>query len=114
MVQMPYDVAVVVRGFWAAKQGRDAFKVEWDGNRAEKRGSETLMAEYRKLAEQPGRPACRDGGTAKVVARATRRITASYELPSPTHTLIEPLDAVVRLTADSCEIWVGDQLQTVD
>ncbi len=27
---------------------------------------------------------------------------------------MEPLDAVVRLTADSCEIWAGDQFQTVD
>ena len=27
---------------------------------------------------------------------------------------MEPLDAVVKLTADSCEIWAGDQFQTVD
>ena len=27
---------------------------------------------------------------------------------------MEPLDAVVKLTADGCEIWAGDQFQTVD
>ena len=27
---------------------------------------------------------------------------------------MEPLDAVVKLTADSCEIWAGDQFQTID
>src|SRR5258707_13191755 len=27
---------------------------------------------------------------------------------------MEPLDAVVRLTAKSCEIWAGDQFQTID
>ncbi len=27
---------------------------------------------------------------------------------------MEPLDAVVKLTANSCEIWAGDQFQTVD
>ncbi len=72
------------------------------------------MAEYRKLAEQPGKPARRDGDAAKAVAGATRRIAASYEFPFLAHAPMEPLDAVVRLTADSCEIWAGDQFQTVD
>ena len=40
------------------------------------------MAEYRKLAEQPGKPARRDGDAAKAVAGATRRIAASYEFRS--------------------------------
>lgn len=72
------------------------------------------MAEYRKLAEQPGKPARRDGDAAKAVAGATRRIAASYEFPFLAHAPMEPLDAVVRLTADSCEFWAGDQFQTVD
>ncbi|EML6311515.1 xanthine dehydrogenase family protein molybdopterin-binding subunit [Pseudomonas aeruginosa] len=114
VVQVPHGVAVVAKGFWAAKQGRDALKVEWDESKAEKRGSEALMAEYRKLAEQPGKPARRDGDAAKAVAGATRRIAASYEFPFLAHAPMEPLDAVVRLTADSCEIWAGDQFQTVD
>ena len=27
---------------------------------------------------------------------------------------MEPLDAVVKLDANSCEIWAGDQFQTID
>ncbi|VTM20254.1 oxidoreductase [Pseudomonas aeruginosa] len=114
VVQVPHGVAVVAKGFWAAKQGRDALKVEWDESKAEKRGSEALMAEYRKLAEQPGKPVRRDGDAAGALAGAAKKVAASYEFPFLAHAPMEPLDAVVRLTADSCEIWAGDQFQTVD
>ena len=60
VVQVPRGVAVVAKSFWAAKQGRDALKVEWDDSKAEKRSTAAIMAEYRTLAEQPGsRPARR-------------------------------------------------------
>ena len=39
VVQVPRGVAVVAKSFWAAKQGRDALKVEWDDSKAEKRSS---------------------------------------------------------------------------
>ena len=42
------------------------------------------------------------------------RVSASYEFPYLAHAPMEPLDAVVKLTANSCEIWAGDQFQTVD
>jgi isoquinoline 1-oxidoreductase subunit beta len=45
---------------------------------------------------------------------AAHRISASYEFPYLAHAPMEPLDAVVKLTATSCEIWAGDQFQTVD
>src|ERR1700676_2901192 len=47
VVQVPRGVAVVAKNFWAAKQGRDALKVEWDEAKAEKRSSAALMEEYR-------------------------------------------------------------------
>ncbi|HEY4352146.1 MAG TPA: xanthine dehydrogenase family protein molybdopterin-binding subunit [Paraburkholderia sp.] len=114
VVQVPRGVAVVAKSFWAAKQGRDALKVEWDDTHAEKRSSAAIMAEYRKLAEQPGLPARTEGDAAKAIAGAPRRISASYEFPYLAHAPMEPLDAVVKLTADSCEIWAGDQFQTID
>ena len=52
VVQVPRGVAVVANGFWAAKQGRDALKVDWDDVNAEKRSSTAIMDEYRRIAEQ--------------------------------------------------------------
>jgi isoquinoline 1-oxidoreductase beta subunit len=114
VVQVPRGVAVVAKNFWAAKQGRDALKVEWDEAKAEKRGSAALMEEYRRLADQPGLPVRKDGDATKAIKDATRKVSAAYEFPYLAHAPMEPLDAVVKLGANSCEIWAGDQFQTVD
>ncbi|MFM0673929.1 xanthine dehydrogenase family protein molybdopterin-binding subunit [Paraburkholderia sediminicola] len=114
VVQVPGGVAVVAKGFWAAKQGRDALKVEWDDSNAEKRSSDAIMAEYRQLAEQSGASARKEGDATQTLASAAKKISATYAFPYLAHAPMEPLDAVVKLTADSCEIWAGDQFQTVD
>jgi isoquinoline 1-oxidoreductase subunit beta len=114
VVQVPRGVAVVGKSFWAAKQGRDALKVEWDDSQAEKRSSADIMAEYRWMAEKPGVSARAEGDANKAIQGASRKISASYEFPYLAHAPMEPLDAVVKLTADQCEIWAGDQFQTID
>lgn len=114
VVQVPGGVAVVAKGFWAAKQGRDALKIEWDDSKAEKRSSDAIMAEYRQLAEHPGASARKDGDATRALAGAAKKVSATYSFPYLAHAPMEPLDAVVKLTADSCEIWAGDQFQTVD
>ncbi len=114
VVQVPRGIAVVAKSFWAAKKGRDALKVEWDDSHAEKRGSPAIMADYRRIADKPGLPARVVGDAPKAIAGAARKVSASYEFPYLAHAPMEPLDAVVKLTADSCEIWAGDQFQTVD
>jgi isoquinoline 1-oxidoreductase beta subunit len=114
VLQVPRGVAVVAKSFWAAKEGRDALKVEWDDSKAEKRSTAAIMAEYRKLAEQPGKSARKEGDAAAALKGAAKLITATYEFPYLAHAPMEPLDAVVKLDANSCEIWCGDQFQTVD
>ncbi|MCM3373447.1 molybdopterin-dependent oxidoreductase, partial [Bacillus velezensis] len=80
----------------------------------DKRGSHALMREYRQLAEKPGATARKDGDADAAIAGAARKISATYEFPYLAHAPMEPLDAVVKLTPTSCEIWAGDQFQTVD
>jgi isoquinoline 1-oxidoreductase beta subunit len=114
VLQVPRGVAVVAKSFWAAKQGRDALKVEWDDSKAERRSTAAIMAEYRTLAEQPGKPARKEGDAAAALKGAAKVVTATYEFPYLAHAPMEPLDAVVKLDANGCEIWAGDQFQTVD
>jgi isoquinoline 1-oxidoreductase beta subunit len=114
VVQVPRGVAVVGKSFWAAKKGHDGLKVDWDDAKAEKRSSAAIIAEYRKLVEQPGKPARREGDVAGALQAAVKSVSASYEFPYLTHAPMEPLDAVVRLDANGCEIWAGDQFQTID
>ncbi len=114
VVQVPRGVAVVAKSFWAAKQGRDALQVEWDDSSAETRSSAALMDEYRHLAEQPALSARKDGDAVQAIKDAAHKVSASYEFPYLAHAPMEPLDAVIKLSADRCEIWAGDQFQTVD
>ena len=114
VLQVPRGVAVVAKSFWAAKLGRDALKVEWDDSKAEKRSTAAILAEYRTLAERPGMPARKDGDAAAALKGAAKVVTATYEFPYLAHAPMEPLDAVVKLDANGCEIWCGDQFQTVD
>jgi isoquinoline 1-oxidoreductase beta subunit len=114
VVQIASGVAVVATGFWAAKQGRDALVVEWDDTHAEKRSSSAIMDEYRRLAEQPALSARKDGDAVSAIKNAAQTISGSCEFPYLAHAPMEPLDAVVKLSATHCEIWAGDQFQTID
>jgi isoquinoline 1-oxidoreductase beta subunit len=119
VVQVPSGVAVIAKGFWAANKGREALQVTWDLSAAETRGSDEMLASYRELAKQPGVPARRDGDAEVALSQATagqgtRKFEATYDFPFLAHAPMEPLDCVVRLSNDACEIWAGDQFQTVD
>jgi isoquinoline 1-oxidoreductase beta subunit len=114
VVQVSRGVAVIAKTFWSAKVGRDALKVEWDESKAEMRGSAQMMAQYRELAGKPAASARNDGHAADALAKAAQRVAAEYEFPYLAHAPMEPMDAVVKLTAESCDIWTGDQFQTID
>ncbi len=114
VVQVPRGIAVVARNFWAAKQGRDALQVQWDDTHAEMRSSTELMDEYRRLAESPAASARKQGDASQAIGSAVHKVSASYEFPYLAHAPMEPMDAVVKLTAGACEIWAGDQFQTID
>lgn len=107
-------VAVLAKDFWAAKRGRDALAVEWDESGAFRLGTVEIMAEYRKLAAQPGAIARNDGDADKTLAGAAKTLEVAYEFPYLAHACMEPMNCVVRLDGDSCEVWNGEQFQTGD
>src|SRR6202011_1198060 len=49
--QLPTGVAVYARGFWPAKTARDLLKITWDESKAEKRGTQRILADYRDLSK---------------------------------------------------------------
>jgi isoquinoline 1-oxidoreductase subunit beta len=42
------------------------------------------------------------------------KISAEYEVPYLAHATMEPLNCLVDLRLDSCEIWTGTQFQSLD
>jgi isoquinoline 1-oxidoreductase beta subunit len=114
VVEVPNGVAVVATSFWTAKKGRDALKVEWDETNALKASSSDILAEYKRLAGTPGSVARNDGDAAKALGDAAKTLEAAYEFPYLAHAPMEPLNCVVKLGAERCDVWNGEQFHSVD
>jgi isoquinoline 1-oxidoreductase subunit beta len=114
IVEVPNGVAVLATSFWTAKKARDALVIEWDDSAAFKGTSADIMADYKARAATPGTIARNDGDAAKALAGSAKTIAAAYEFPYLAHAAMEPMNCVVQLKTDSCEVWNGEQFQTVD
>jgi isoquinoline 1-oxidoreductase subunit beta len=114
VVAVPSGVAVLANDFWSAKKGRDALAIDWDESAAFKLGSGEIMAEYKRLAATPGLSARKEGDVAGALASAAKTFEAVYEFPYLAHACMEPMNCVVRLSPDACEIWNGEQFQSID
>ncbi|SHG73417.1 xanthine dehydrogenase family protein molybdopterin-binding subunit [Massilia sp. CF038] len=115
VVQIPTGVAVLAKDTWSAKKGRDALTVEWDESAAFTRSSDQVMAQYQELAKKPGLPAPGGkGDPEQAIAGAARSFDVSYDFPYLAHAAMEPLNCVIKLGKDSCEVWNGEQMHTLD
>src|SRR6266849_4195456 len=64
-----------------------------------KKGRDALTVDW----EEPG-----------AFARAAKTLEAAYEFPYLAHACMEPMNCVVKLSPDACEIWNGEQFQSID
>lgn len=114
VVQIPTGVAVLATNTWSAIKGRDALKVEWDNSNAFAMSSADLLADYKVRAQQPGQAARREGDVDTTLKAADSVQQANFSFPYLAHAAMEPMNCVVQLTKDGCEVWNGDQFQTGD
>jgi len=114
VVAIPTGVAVLAKDTWSARKGRDALQVTWDESHAFKLGTDDIFARYRELARTPGKIAHQAGDTDAAFAAPARVLRAAYDFPYLAHAAMEPMNCVVHLTPGRCEIWNGEQFQTID
>ena len=114
VIQIDRGVAVIANGFWPAKLGRDALEVVWDDGPLSTLDSKTQTQQYADLAKQTGAVAKKEGDVAAAKSKAVKNFDVVYDMPYLAHAPMEPLNCVADVKADSCEIWVGTQFQTVD
>ncbi|MBO1110541.1 xanthine dehydrogenase family protein molybdopterin-binding subunit [Bordetella petrii] len=107
-------VAVLADNTWAARTGRDALQVQWDDSQAHRKGSDDIRAQYRAALDRPGTVAASHGDVQAALAQAAKVIEAEYEVPYLAHAAMEPMNCLVQLGDDRCDIWNGEQFQTVD
>src|SRR5437899_1361851 len=97
-----------------AKVGRDKLKITWDDGENAALSTTKMREEFSKLSATPGAIARKAGDPAAALAGAAKTISAEYDVPYLAHAMMEPLNCVVDLRPDSCEIWTGTQFETVD
>ncbi len=114
VVEVPSGIAVVAEGTWQARKARAALEIEWDGGSGAELDSAKLTARYAELAATPGAVARKEGDPDGVLAAASRRIEAVYEVPFLAHAPLEPLNCLVSLEDGGAEIVTGSQFLGVD
>jgi isoquinoline 1-oxidoreductase beta subunit len=114
VVEVPTGVAVVADGFWPARRGREALRIEWDEGPMADFSTAQQRRQYAERARQPGLVARKEGDATGALGSAAKKIEAVYEVPYLSHAMMEPLNCAVDLRADGCEIWTGTQFQTMD
>jgi isoquinoline 1-oxidoreductase subunit beta len=112
--QIPSGVAVIAEKFWPAKLGREKLAIEWDLGPNQEISTEKMLHDFAETALKPGAIAKKTGDPEVALKTAAKTITAEYDVPYLAHACMEPLNCVVDLRADSCEIWTGTQFETVD
>jgi isoquinoline 1-oxidoreductase beta subunit len=114
VVAVPEGVAVVATGMWAALQGRQALKVQWDETTSSKLDSSALMETYLAKAKQPGTPFVRPSVQQPASAAIEKTVEAVYEFPFLAHAPMEPMNCVAWLHDGILETWGGHQFPTFD
>jgi isoquinoline 1-oxidoreductase subunit beta len=112
--QIPSGVVVIAARFWAAKLGRDKLKITWDHGPNAALSTSKMTEEFSRTSTTPGKIARKNGDPQAALSSAARTITAEYDVPYLAHAMMEPLNCVVDLRADSCELWTGTQFETID
>lgn len=114
VVKVPTGVAVIAEHYWAAKQGLEALKLDWDLAGHDKPDTAALVKQYQALAQKPGVQAAKAGDVSAASKQAKHTVTAEYVLPYLAHAPMEPLNCAVKISEHGCEIWTGTQMQTTD
>ncbi len=109
-------IAIVADGYWPAKMGRDALKVEWDTSAVAKADTAAMRQQYLNLAKTPGLPVPGGKLTADTskAASAPKRLSAQFVFPYLNHAQMEPLACTVDLKADRCDVYTASQMPGVD
>ncbi len=102
-------IAVIARNTWAAIQGRNALKIEWDNGIHGSYDSVAYKAELETAARQPGKVVRQQGDADAALQGAAKRLEAEYYLPHLAQAPMEPPAATARIVKGHCEIWTCTQ-----
>ncbi len=111
VIAIKTGLAVIADHFWAAKQGRDALKVEWDYGPNAELSSAAITQRFAEVVDK-GTLGRDDGNVNEAIKSASKSIDAVYQVPYLAHACMEPMNCTAHVREDECDVWVGTQGQT--
>jgi isoquinoline 1-oxidoreductase beta subunit len=116
VVKIPTGVAVIAQSTYAARMGRDALKVTWNDDKAEKRSSDAIMADYHKIAAGQGDVKAQPFETKGDATGAFdgELFNAAYDFPYLAHATMEPMNCVAQVDGNRVKLTFASQIQTLD
>jgi len=108
VITIPAGVAVLAEGYWAAKLGRDALVIQWEGGEQQlsSEGVSKMLGDGATGADKVARE---EGSTAS--GGAAKTVEATYEAPYLAHACMEPMNCTAWSKPGELEIWAGTQAQ---
>lgn len=102
-------VAVIADNTWAAIQGRDKLKIEWEHGDNVKYDSQKQEKVFRESIKNPS-TVVRSRGDFKAIKASSKKILeAEYYVGGLTHAPMEPPAATARVTDEGVEVWACTQ-----
>ena len=102
-------IAVIATNTWAAIQGRNALKIQWNDGPNASYDSTAYKASLETAARRPGQVARNQGDVAAALRGAARRVQAEYYIPHMAQAPMEPPAATARIVNGRCEVWAAVQ-----
>lgn len=102
-------VAVIAENTWAALQGRQALRIQWNPGPNASHESSAYRAQLEASVSAPGRVARDEGDADAALASAENTLVADYYVPYLAHAPMEPPACVAHVTDGGCEIWAPTQ-----
>ncbi|NRR32973.1 xanthine dehydrogenase family protein molybdopterin-binding subunit [Oxalobacteraceae bacterium] len=106
-------VAVLADSYWAAKQGRDALKVQWDDGKFARFDSKDMPAIQRAFLASADAPLVRTiskGDAAQALKSGARVLSSEYTMPYKVPNPLEPQCVVVEIKDGTISYWGGLQV----
>lgn len=102
-------IAVIATNTWAAIQGREALKIQWDDGPNASYDSTAYKAALEAAVRAPGQVVRNQGDVDSALKGAARRVQAEYYIPHLTQAPMEPPAATARIVNGRCEVWAAVQ-----
>jgi isoquinoline 1-oxidoreductase beta subunit len=115
-VQLPTGVAVIAHSTFAARQGRDALSITWNDDKAGKRSTDAIVADYHRIATGQGDTKAQPFETRGDATNAFsgQLFEATYDFPYLAHAAMEPMNCVAQVDGNRVKLTFGSQIQTLD